>query len=81
MVKLEAYAGNLQKLNHPLNITRGRFGFQNSLSVHNITWLGQGTFTYEKPSYLKKATIMIYSGKNNSIPQTCPLKQIILLTT
>jgi hypothetical protein len=24
------------------------------LSVHNITWLGQGTFTYEKPSYLKK---------------------------
>jgi hypothetical protein len=41
-------------LNHPLNITRVRFGFQNSLSVHNITWLGQGTFTYEKPSYLKK---------------------------
>jgi hypothetical protein len=50
-------------LNHPLNITRGKFGFQNSLSVHNITWLGQGKFTYEKHSYFKRTTIMIYSGK------------------
>jgi hypothetical protein len=29
----------------------GGFGFQNRLLVHNITWLGQGVFTYENPSY------------------------------
>jgi hypothetical protein len=48
------------KVNHPLNIlTRGRFGFQNSFSVH-ITWLGQGAFTYEKPSYLKKTNYIFW---------------------
>jgi hypothetical protein len=76
--KMSDYCSQLltEILNHPLNIMRGRFGFQNSLSVHNITWLGQGTFTYERPSYLKKKTIMIYSGKNNSIPQICLLQQL-----
>jgi hypothetical protein len=42
---------------------RGRFGFQNSLSVHNITWLGQGTFTYEEPSYLRKKQWYILGKK------------------
>jgi hypothetical protein len=50
-VTMEDSAFYVKILNHPLNITRGRFGLQNSLSVHNIAWLGQGTFTYEKPSY------------------------------
>jgi hypothetical protein len=33
------------------HINEGGFGSKNNLFVYNITWLGKGVFTYEKPSY------------------------------